>query len=70
MDILRSNGVRLPFRDGESRETESMDGRAPATAFIWFRDGGLSLGKREKDPPWGGPADMFAVKLWPSSGAR
>lgn len=51
MDMLRSSGVRLPVRDGESRDTESIDGRRPAAAFIWFLDGGLSLGKREKDPP-------------------
>lgn len=59
MEALRSSGVRLPARDGESRDTESIDGRGPA-AVIWFLDGGLSLGKREKAPPGGGPADIFA----------
>lgn len=53
-----SRGVRLPALGGKSRETESIEGRGPGVLFIWFLDGGLSLGKREKAPPCGGPADM------------
>lgn len=56
--VLASRGVRLPALGGKSRDTESIEGLGPGVLFIWFLDGGLSLGKREKAPPCGGPADM------------
>lgn len=59
MDVFASEGVRLPALGGESRDNESIDGRGPGVLFIWFLDGGLSLGKRENAPPCGGPADMM-----------
>lgn len=61
MEILRSNnGVCLPPRHGESRVNESMDGRPPPEAArICVLDGGRSRGKREKEPPCGGPVDIL-----------
>lgn len=56
--VLTSNGVRLPALGGKSRVDESIDGRGPGALFIWFLEGGLSFGNREKAPPCGGPADM------------
>lgn len=65
IEIFRSKGVCLPPRGGESRVTESMDGRLEAAAIIWFLDGGLSRGNRENDPPCGGPVDMLTA--WSAS---
>lgn len=63
LDAFASKGVRLPALGGMSRDTESIDGLGPGVLFIWFLDGGLSLGKREKAPPCGGPADMVLYFL-------
>lgn len=68
METFRSMGVCLPPRGGESRVTESMDGRPAAAAFICVLDGGRSLGNREKDPPCGGPVDMLTGWWSASSG--
>lgn len=58
-DVFRSIGVRRAALDGESRGTESIDGRPGV--LVWFLDGGLSLGNREKVPPGcDGPVDILS----------